>query len=216
MSKVDIGKTQAYRTKQQGGNKVNNDRTQSNTILKFKPSKLNKTQISAVFKDADDNEVNKYINIFQEGDPKVNLVSLFKQLIDLGNLCDLWGSSMKTLCQIFARALSGKPRKKWSEIVKKQASFTDNNNNGKEFIKMCQTAASKILGLKAFRNQEAAMDDTMTLPNNKPFRNSIEQYFTMNKDMKYLGEEGESYSVCTLNKQIIKRCFLQEFGWNTL
>jgi hypothetical protein len=26
----------------------------------------------------------------------------------------------------------------------------------------------------------------------------------MNKDMKYLGEKGESYSVCTLNKQIIK------------
>ncbi len=44
----------------------------------------------------------------------------------------------------------------------------------------------------------------MTLPNNKPFRDSIEQYFTMNKDMKYLGEEGESYSVRTLNKQIIK------------
>jgi hypothetical protein len=69
---------------------------------------------------------------------------------------------------------------------------------------MCQTAASKILGSRAFRNQEAAMDDMMTLPNNKPFRNSIERYFTMNKDMKYLGEEGKSYSVCTLNKQIIK------------
>jgi hypothetical protein len=44
---------------------------------------------------------------------------------------------MKNLCQIFARALSGKPRKKWSEIVKKQASFTNDNNNRKEFIKMC-------------------------------------------------------------------------------
>jgi hypothetical protein len=141
---------------------------------------------------------------FQEGDPKENLVGLFNQLIDLGNLYDLWGSSMKTVCQIFARALSGKPREKWSKIVKKQASFTDNNNNCKEFIKMCQTAASKILGMKAFRNQEAAMDNTMTLPSNKPFRDSIKQYFTMNKDMKYLGEEGKSYSVHTLNKQITK------------
>jgi hypothetical protein len=111
---------------------------------------------------------------------------------------------MKTPCQIFARALSGKPREKWNEIVKKQASFTDNNNNCKEFVKMCQTAASKILGSKALRNQEAAMDDMMTLPNNKPFHNSNKQYFMMNKDMKYLGEEGKSYSVCTLNKQIIK------------
>jgi hypothetical protein len=76
---------------------------------------------------------------------------------------------MKTLCKIFARALSGKPHEKCSEIVKKQASFTDNNNNCKDFVKMCQTAASKILGSKAFRNQEAAMDDTMTLSNNKPF-----------------------------------------------
>jgi hypothetical protein len=47
-------------------------------ILKLKPSKLNETQISAIFKDADDNEVKEYINIFQEGDPKENLVSLFK------------------------------------------------------------------------------------------------------------------------------------------
>jgi hypothetical protein len=167
-------------------------------ILKFTPSKLKETQISAVFKDADNYEVKEI------GDQEENLVSLFKQLINLGNLYDLWGSSMKTLCQIFARALSGKPHKKWSEMVKKQASFTDNNNNRKEFVKMCQTAASKILGLKSFRNQEVAMDDTMTLPNNKPFRDSIEQYFTTNKDMKYLGEEGKSYSVCTLNKQIIK------------
>jgi hypothetical protein len=112
MSKVNIGKKRTFCAKQQCGNKVNNDPTQSNVILKFKPSKLNKTQISAIFKDADNNEVKEYINIFQEGDSKENLVSLFKQLINLGDLYDLWGSSMKTLCQIFARALSGKPRKK--------------------------------------------------------------------------------------------------------
>jgi hypothetical protein len=102
MSKVDIGKTRTFLAKQQGGNKVNNDPTQSDVILKFKPSKLNETQISAVFKDADDNKVKEYINIFEEGDPKENLLSLFKQLINLGDLYDLWGGSLKTLCQIFA------------------------------------------------------------------------------------------------------------------
>jgi hypothetical protein len=95
MSK-EIGKTRQFKQKKKGGNSKNNEKTQSNVILRFKPSNLNKTQISATFKDADKNEVKEYINIFQEGDPKENLVTLFKQVIDLGGLYNLWKSSFKT------------------------------------------------------------------------------------------------------------------------
>ncbi len=71
-------------------------------ILRFRPSKLNETQISTTFKDADKNEVKEYINNFQEGGPKENLITLFKQVIDLGNLYGLWKGSFKTLCQVMA------------------------------------------------------------------------------------------------------------------
>ncbi len=96
MSK-EIGKTLQFKQKKRGGNSKNNEETQSDVILRFKPSKLNETQISATFKDADKNEVKEYINIFQEGDPKENLVALFKQVIDLGDLYDLRKGSFK-LC----------------------------------------------------------------------------------------------------------------------
>jgi hypothetical protein len=56
---------------------------------------------------------------------------------------------------------------------------------------MCQTIATKILGKNAFRNQEEAMENIMTLPSGKLYRHSIKQYFTINKDMKYLGEKGQ-------------------------
>ncbi len=105
----EIGKTRQFKQKKRGKNSKYNEETQSDVILRFKPSKLNETQISATFKDADKNKVKEYINIFHEGDPKENLVTLFKQVIDLGNLYNYWKGSFKTLCQVLARSLSGKP-----------------------------------------------------------------------------------------------------------
>jgi hypothetical protein len=83
-------------------------------------------------------------------------------------------------------------------------SFIDNDNNRVEFIKMRQTVATKILGKNAFRNQEEVMENIMTLPNGKSYRDAIKQYFTINKDMIFLGEQSESFRICKLNKQIIK------------
>jgi hypothetical protein len=77
MSKTKISKTRQFKQKKSGGNSNNNGETQSGVILRFKLSKLNETQISAIFKDADENEVKEYINIFQEGDSKKNLSSPF-------------------------------------------------------------------------------------------------------------------------------------------
>jgi hypothetical protein len=69
---------------------------------------------------------------------------------------------------------------------------------------MCQTATTKILGKNAFRNQEEVMENIMTPPNGKLYRDSIERYFTINKDMKYFGEKGKSFTTRVINKQIIK------------
>jgi hypothetical protein len=166
---MEIGKTWKFKQKKnRGGNNKNNEETQSNVILRFRPSKLNETQISATFKDADKNKVKEYINIFQEGDPKKNLITLFKQVIDLSNLYDLWKGSFKTLCQVMARSLSGKPREKWNASI-----LQPTRNHCEEFIKMCQSAATKILGKNAFRNQEEVMENTMTLPKGKLYRDAV-------------------------------------------
>ncbi len=196
---MDISKTRQFKQKKNRcRNNKNNEETHCNVILRFRPSKLNETQISATFKDAEKNKVKEYINIFQEGDPKENLITLFKQVIDLGDLYDLWKGLFKTLCQVMARSLSGKPREKWNTSI-----LQTTRNHCKEFIKMCQSATTKILGKNAFRNQEEAMEITMTLPNGKLYHNAIKQYFTINKDMKYLGEKGKSFMTRIINKQII-------------
>jgi hypothetical protein len=48
-------------------------------ILGFKTSKSNKSKITALFKDDDENNVKKYINIYQNGDMKECLILLYKQ-----------------------------------------------------------------------------------------------------------------------------------------
>jgi len=39
----EIGKPRQFKQKKRGGNSKNNEETQSNVILRFKPSKLNET-----------------------------------------------------------------------------------------------------------------------------------------------------------------------------
>jgi hypothetical protein len=60
------------------------------------------------------------------------------------------------------------------------------------------------LGPNAFKDQETAMDKWMKLPNYKKMRDTIEQYATINKSMKFLGEDGKSFTMRELNKQIKK------------
>jgi hypothetical protein len=75
-------------------------------ILGFTTSKSNKSTITALFKDDNENKVKEYINIYQNGDVKECLILLYKQVIDLGDLYDYWGTSTKKFGQIVPRALS--------------------------------------------------------------------------------------------------------------
>jgi hypothetical protein len=76
-------------------------------ILSFKSSKPNKSKYTALFKDNNENEVKEYVSIYQHGDAKECLILLYKQVMDLGDLYNYWGSSMKKLGRIVLRALSG-------------------------------------------------------------------------------------------------------------
>ena len=66
-------------------------------ILGFKTSKSNKCKITALFKDDNENKVKEYINIYQNGYMKECLILLYKQVFDLGDLYNYWGTSMKKL-----------------------------------------------------------------------------------------------------------------------
>ena len=85
-----------------------------------------------------------------------------------------------------------------------QQKFLSNLSNRDTFIDMCKKLSMEILGLNAFKDQETAMDEGMKLPNDKKLHDAIEQYMTINKNMKFLGEEGKSFTVRELNKQIKK------------
>ncbi len=69
---------------------------------------------------------------------------------------------------------------------------------------MCKKLSMEILGPNAFKDQEKAMDEGMKLPNDKKLHDAIAQYATINKNMKFLGEEDESFTMTELNKQIKK------------
>jgi hypothetical protein len=76
-------------------------------ILGFKASKSNESKITSLFKDDDENKVKEYIYIYRNGDMKKCLIFLYRQVINLGDLYDCWGTSMKKLGQIVLCALSG-------------------------------------------------------------------------------------------------------------
>jgi hypothetical protein len=88
-----------------------------------------------------------------------------------------------------------------------QQTFTSNLSNRDIFINMCKKFSTEILGPNAFKDQETTMDKGMKLPNYKKLHDSIEQYATINKNMKFLREEGKSFIMRGLNKQIkVKKC----------
>jgi hypothetical protein len=93
---------------------------------------------------------------------------------------------------------------KVDEIMSSQQDFISNLSNRDTFIDMCRNLSMEYLGPNAFKDQETAMDKGMKSPHDKKLHDTIEQYATINKNMKFLGEEGKSFTMRELNKQIKK------------
>jgi hypothetical protein len=111
-----------------------------------------------LFKDNNENKVKEYINIYQNGDTKECLILLYKQVLDLGDLYDYWGTSIKKLGQVVSHALSREHQTKWNEIMVSQQTFTSNLSNRDTFIDTCKKLSTEILDPNAFKDQETAMD----------------------------------------------------------
>jgi hypothetical protein len=99
----------------------------------------------------------------KNGDIKVCLILLYKQVINLGYLYDYWGTSMKKLGQIVLGALSGEHQTKWNEIMSSRQDFISNLSNRDTFINMCKKLSTEILGPNAFKDHKTAMDEGMKL-----------------------------------------------------
>jgi hypothetical protein len=93
---------------------------------------------------------------------------------------------------------------KWNEILSSLKDFISILSNKDTFIDMCKKLSMEILGLNAFKDQETAMDEGMKLPSHKKLHDAIERCKTINENMKFLGEEGESFTMRELNKKIKK------------
>ncbi len=122
---------------------------------------------------------------------------------------DYWGTSMKKLGQIVLRALSREHRSKWNEIMSSHQDFISNLSNRNTFIDMRKKLSTEFHGPNAFKDQETDMDEEMKLFNDKKLCDVVEQYTTINENMKFLGEEGKSFTMRELNKQIKKMLTLQ-------
>jgi hypothetical protein len=104
-------------------------------ILSFNTSKSNKSKITALFKDNNENKVKEYVNIYQHaGDAKECLILLYKQVMDLGDLNNYWGSSMKELGQLALHALSREHQTMWNKIMAFKQTFTSNLSNRDTFL----------------------------------------------------------------------------------
>ena len=85
-----------------------------------------------------------------------------------------------------------------------QQTFSSNLSNRDTFVDMCKKPSTEILGLDAFKDQETAMEEWMKLPNYKKMHDTIKQYTAINENMKFPGEDGESFTMRESNKQIKK------------
>jgi hypothetical protein len=102
------------------------------------------------------------------------------------------------------QALSGKAKKKWTEIMNKRMAWNKQNMQEK-FYKMLQKLGKENFGTQAYKKQVEAMEDRLLkLPEEQDLRASVDRLFAINRDIPYLGTGGEELSGKMLNKILIK------------
>ncbi len=94
-------------------------------------------------------------------------------------------------------------------MATQQNFFCNLSSKRGNFIDMCKKLSTEVLGPNAFKDQEMAMDKGIKLPLDKKLHDAIEQYATINKNMKLLRKEGKSFTMRELNRQIKKMLMLQ-------
>ena len=91
------------------------------------------------------------------------------------------------LSQTYGRCLIGSCEEKWIELVEGITNW-DTTTIKTKMKKLLQKHAMKVLGRKAFDNQQDAMEAGMVKPKSMSLRASIERLYTINDDMKMMTE----------------------------
>jgi hypothetical protein len=109
----------------------------SKTIMHFKILELNKNKIGAKFTDTGGESLKDYLNIYQDGDGRYNLIALMLQGMELRDSYKCWSKAgkAKKLANTLKWEFSSKAKKKWMEITNKRTAWNKSNMQGK-FYKM--------------------------------------------------------------------------------
>jgi hypothetical protein len=135
----------------------------SKTIVHFKILELNKNKIEAKFTDTGGDSVKEYLNIYQDGDDRYNLIALMLQVMELGDSYKCWSEAGKAnkLANMMKRALNGKAKKKWTEIMTKRMAWNKANMQEK-FYKMLQKLGKENFGTRAYKKQDTYQDTSIS------------------------------------------------------
>ena len=191
-----------------GSGKSQNSKSmrQSKAILKIKHACQRKHTIKASFKDNEGNNVKEYVHMFCNGNPPELLIEPEKQLLTLGDCCDLFENGRwKVLCQIGGRALKGRSAKYWTDIV--EGACTHNSDDSsvqrKKFKKLIQKVNSKYLGKDAIEEQRDAMEYGNLTYDGHDHTSVVERLFEINENLKLLSEEVGKFTIQEMARRVI-------------
>mmetsp|Transcript_43315 Transcript_43315/g.77844 ORF Transcript_43315/g.77844 Transcript_43315/m.77844 type:complete len:694 (-) Transcript_43315:365-2446(-) len=194
------------------GKKQEESRTsarESKCILQYKTAQLSSNTISAKFKNSEDDEVKESISVYKDSDPKDQFIELQKRIFTtFANRYDYFkDGKAKMLSQTYGRCLIGSCETEWNKLVEPIRDW-DTTQIKPKIKKLLQKHAMKVLGRKAFDNQQDAMEAGMVKPKSMSLSASIERLYTINEDMKMMTENGESYSDAVMAKKIIYKALI--------
>ncbi len=126
----------------------------SKTIVRFEIPELNENKIEAKFTDTGGESVKEYLNIYQDGDDRYNLIALMLQVMELRDSYECWSKAgkAKKLANTMKRALNDKAKKIWTEVTNKRTAW--NKANMQESSTRCfKSSERKFLELGLTRNK---------------------------------------------------------------
>jgi hypothetical protein len=201
MRKNDYSKHASRSDRKKSSNNQNQPKT--NCILHFKDPKPSDKPIKAIIFELDDTEVSQ-IRSFKTGDNDANLVGLMSQIVNLGDLYEMWGNrKSRKLAQMMSWALDGQVRDDWLEIINEQDNW-DGDNMKEQFIRLLQNLGMKTFGPKAYKQQCKVMENGSIKISENNLWAGTHRLFQINWLIIYLSIYAHKYSIKEMNKIIVK------------
>ena len=127
-------------------------------VLQYNTTQLNSTTITAKFKNSEDDEVKESINVYRDGDPEDSFIEIQKRIFNtFAHRYEYYkDGKAQMLSQTYGRCLIGSCEETWSRLVEGITNW-DTTTIKTKMKKLLQKYAMKVLGTKAYDNQQDAM-----------------------------------------------------------